>query len=205
VNLLNALKEKYPDIEVDSKEYRAFMITASKNYLAYPATPTKSNPDMKPVVKGVKGAKSNESKWINNIQKFIVAHAVDGREKIVEYLKDEYEKFISGNLDKTLLKRKIQIHKEPSTYPNICVEKIIGSAQGKHAEDIIWYFDIDRGKNKAKKQGWDKLSFEERARRYQNPDLISKDLYVQDLKTTFEKQFQYIGIDFDKDIINVGQ
>jgi hypothetical protein len=25
------------------------------------------------------------------------------------------------------------------------------------------------------------------------------------LKTTFEKQFQYIGIDFDKDIINVGQ
>jgi hypothetical protein len=181
------------------------MITASKNYLAYPATPTKSNPDMKPVVKGVKGAKSNESKWINEIQKFIVTHAVDGREKIVEYLKDEYEKFVSGNLDKMLLRRKIQIHKEPSSYPTICVEKIIGSAQGKHAEDVIWYFDIDRGKGKAKKEGWDKLSYEERARRYQNSDLISKDLYIQDLKTTFEKQFQYIGIDFDKDIINVGQ
>ena len=87
----------------------------------------------------------------------------------------------------------------------MCVEKIIGIAQGKHAEDTIWHFHIDKGKGKAMKEGWDKLSFEKMTQRYQNPDLISRDLYIKDLKTTFEKQFKYIGIDFDKDIINVGQ
>ena len=176
------------------------MLLDSKNYLAYPAFPTKKNPNMKPIVKGVSGKKSNQPKWINQIQKTIVDN-LEHPQELIQILQKEYADLVAGRIDPKLLRRKIELGINPEDYGNDLVQKAIGLAQGKRKGETIWYYDIDKGKGKAKKQEWDLLTNKEKTNRYQNIELICKNKYVKDLKTTFDKQLKYLGIDFEKDIV----
>lgn len=178
-------KDLYSNIEVSSDAYRLLMLLDSKNYIALPAAPTKKNPSMKPIVKGVSGKKSHQPKWVNQIQKTIV----DNLECTVDlryHLQQEYNNFVSGKIEPKLLKKKIELGKNPEDYDGDLVQKTIGLAQNKRKGETIWYYNIDKGKDKQKKLNWDLLTNEEKTKCYQNIELISKTKYIEDLKTTFE-------------------
>ena len=197
-----AWSELYDDIEISSEAYRLLLLLDSKNYIAYPSKPTKKNPNMKPLVKGIKGNKSNEPKWINKLQKLIVDNLDENKKDLlIVLLHKEYNDFVAGRIDSNLLKRKIELGKDPNEYPNDVVQKSIGLAQNKKEGETIWYYNIDKGKSKKKKAEWDNFSNEEKTKHYQNLELICKNKYIKDMKATFEKQLTYLGIDFDKDIV----
>lgn len=169
------------DIEIEvSKVYSRMIVIKKKHYIGISEDSSKD-----PDIKGLEGIKSDRPLWINQLQYEFVNDLKFGRDP-TQNLKKAYENMEKGIVAPESLEIKTTLKKDPESYPQNRHQRIVGNQLNAKEGDVIKYYKSDT-KGKA----------------HSDPIFLSRNKYLQMLKSTFEDQLKVLGYDFMQDVVGV--
>lgn len=167
------------DIDVELFDiYEKFLITKKKHYIGISQDSQKD-----PVIKGMEGIKSDRSPWINRIEKQFADDIKNEKNPLIN-IRRKYKEMEEGRVLANELEIRLTLKKDPDSYKLNSFQRTIGKESEAEAGDVITYY-------KSYKKGGGTS----------NIDFLSRQKYLQMLRTAVEKSLGVMGYDFDRDIL----